>query len=159
MLATARRGWATCEVLICARQGVKDSEIACGFTSAPLLNQVHNVLMEPSGWESIETDALNSVWNVERLIWGSSLRRKIRNKRSRFYKYVPKLGVAGSAVMLVGDLWMRPALFLCAMSALMAIPFGKGTVAPRSIALIGLAFFIFALLRKRYASRMSKKTP
>lgn len=104
-------------------------------------------------------DALNSIWRIERLIWGVSLKRKIRNERSRFYKNIPKFGVTGCALSLVGNLWLRVALFFGVIGAIMAIPFGRGTITPRAFEFLGLAFFILATYRMRCASKMSKKSP
>jgi hypothetical protein len=103
-------------------------------------------------------DTLNSIWRIERLIWGVSMKRKIRNKRSRFYKNIPKFGVAGSALLLVGSLWMRIALFFSVICLITAIPFGRGTITPRAIELFGLAFLFLGSFRMRVASKMLKKS-
>ena len=114
--------------------------------------------MESLDGDRIEMDTLNSIWRIERLIWGVSMKRKIRNKHSRFYKNIPKFGVAGSALQLVGSLWLRVALLLSVIGLIMAIPYGRGTVTPRAIELFGLAFLFLGSFRMRVASKMLKKS-
>jgi hypothetical protein len=114
--------------------------------------------MEPIDEHRIETDALDSIWRIERLIWGVPLKRKIRNERSRFHRNVPKFGVPGSALLLVGNLWMRVVLFFAAICTLTAISFGQGTATPQVFALVGIAFFILATFRMKSGSNMSKRS-
>lgn len=103
-------------------------------------------------------DALNAVWRVERLLWGSSLKRKIRNKRSRFYRNIPKVGIAACALSWVGNLWTYVALLFAVSSAVSAIWFGRGTITPRALALVGIAFFGLGIFRMRRAkSKISRQ--
>jgi hypothetical protein len=104
----------------------------------------------------IEMDALNSIWKIERLIWEIPLKRSIRSKRSRFCRNVLKVGVPGSALLLVGNLWLRLAFFIEVIGVIVAIPYGRGAVMPWAIGLFGLTFYIFWILRLRCASKISK---
>jgi hypothetical protein len=115
--------------------------------------------MESVDEDRIEVDALNSIWRIERMLWRFSLKRNIRNERSRFYKNVSKFGVPVSSLILVGNLWRRVAYSLIAISVVMAISFGRGSITPRTFAIIGAAFFFFSLYRIKCASNMAKMSP
>ncbi len=73
--------------------------------------------------ETAETEltALASISGLERVLFGTAIKRNIRNQRSRFYKLLPRYGVAGSTRLIVANLWLLPAVCILLVSVILSV--------------------------------------
>jgi uncharacterized membrane protein YbhN (UPF0104 family) len=112
--------------------------------------------------DEVTRGALLAISSLERAIFGGSIRRNIRNQRSRFYALQPKYGIAGSSQLIVAQLWLLPAImFLIVAVALNLLSNGHQVMRQLSYVSFGL-FVICALsmaLRALAAARTSRRKP
>ncbi len=109
----------------------------------------------------LEALVLRSVSRLERVLFGTSLRRNIRNEKSRFYSMLPRYGAAASARMLVANLWILfffP-FFVCAV-ILDVVTNGNSPLRALSYAFLGvfLAGCFITIVRTLMAARSGTRS-
>lgn len=70
----------------------------------------------------LESEALNGLLPGERWLLGPSIKRNVRNEKSRFYTWLPKYGPMGSATLLAANLWVLPGFFFLIPAVALTIP-------------------------------------
>jgi hypothetical protein len=112
--------------------------------------------VDASDTAELEADALHGIWSIERFLFGASIKRNVRNKRSRFFSLLPKYGPRGSATLIAANLWLLPGIILLIPSVVLnVVSTANSPVRLVSYVLLALSIgcFLLMIVRALMATR------
>jgi hypothetical protein len=116
------------------------------------LDRAETLGMGAEATAEVDDEVVASVTSVEWFLFGGSVRRNIRNPKSRYYTLLPKYGKTKSVRIIVGSLWILPGfLFLIPAVVLNVVSTSDAHSVTRTVSYIFLGLTLlcgaFTILR------------